>query len=139
MPQHPLRPCTQPGCPGLTRDADRLCSQHKHLAKEVGGSTPNALQKKWGGTRPSSTSRGYNSRWQRYAKNFLMGHPLCVECLRKNEGGHGIPRDAPERIRASEVVDHIVPHRGDQELFWNPANHQALCKHCHDQKTGRGE
>jgi 5-methylcytosine-specific restriction protein A len=35
------------------------------------------------------------------------------------------------------VVDHIVPHRGDQRLFWDEANWAALCKPCHDAKTAR--
>lgn len=33
------------------------------------------------------------------------------------------------------VVDHIQPHRGDEELMWNQNNWQALCKPCHDRKT----
>jgi hypothetical protein len=32
---------------------------------------------------------------------------------------------------AAEVVDHVVPFRGDWELFWTGAL-QSLCKHCHD-------
>ena len=35
------------------------------------------------------------------------------------------------------VVDHIVPHRGDSNLFWDRNNWQPLCKPCHDRKTGR--
>ncbi|WP_390622926.1 HNH endonuclease [Ralstonia syzygii] len=35
------------------------------------------------------------------------------------------------------VVDHIVPHKGDQHLFWRRSNWQALCKACHDRKTAR--
>ena len=136
MPQPPLRPCKIAGCPELTRDSDRLCPDHK---RPEGDGTPDTLKKKWGGIRASSTQRGYNSRWQRYAKNFLKRHPLCQQCLKLKEGGAGLPRDIPERTRASEVVDHIIPHRGNQELFWKPSNHQALCKKCHDRKTGKGE
>ncbi|HOO52277.1 MAG TPA: HNH endonuclease signature motif containing protein, partial [Alphaproteobacteria bacterium] len=51
---------------------------------------------------------------------------LCVECERK---GHVIP---------ATVVDHIIPHRGDETLFWDESNWQALCKKCHDRKTGKG-
>ncbi len=36
------------------------------------------------------------------------------------------------RVTAATVVDHIKPHRGDQKLFWDTANWQALCKPCHD-------
>ncbi|MGN0150610.1 MAG: HNH endonuclease, partial [Clostridia bacterium] len=35
------------------------------------------------------------------------------------------------------VVDHIVPHRGDERLMWDENNWQALCKPCHDNKTGK--
>lgn len=54
---------------------------------------------------------------------YLARHPLCVRCLAE---GHYVP---------ATVVDHIVPHRGDQKLFWDESNWQALCKHCHDTKT----
>ena len=30
-----------------------------------------------------------------------------------------------------EVVDHVVPHRGDRMLFWDSTNWQALCSACH--------
>jgi 5-methylcytosine-specific restriction enzyme A len=30
------------------------------------------------------------------------------------------------------VADHVVPHRGDEALFWDHANLQCLCKTCHD-------
>lgn len=42
-------------------------------------------------------------------------------------------------IAAADVVDHIVPHRGDQSLFWDESNWQALCKRHHDIKTSTEE
>lgn len=33
------------------------------------------------------------------------------------------------------VVDHIIPHKGDYERFWDRSGWQSLCKRCHDQKT----
>ncbi|MEK4492972.1 HNH endonuclease [Paenibacillus sp. FSL L8-0493] len=41
------------------------------------------------------------------------------------------------KVEAATVVDHIVPHKGDKELFWQRDNWQALCKACHDTKTVR--
>lgn len=73
--------------------------------------------------RGSASRRGYGSRWRRYRASYLSRHPLCVEC-----GRHG-------RVMAASVVDHISPHRGDPAKMWNPNNHQALCKPCHDRKT----
>ena len=63
--------------------------------------------------------------WTAYSKQYRAEHPTCVRC------------EQAGRVTASKVVDHIRPHRGDLELFWDPANHQALCKRCHDAKTAR--
>ena len=36
------------------------------------------------------------------------------------------------KVSPARVVDHIRPHRGDVELFWDRSNWQPLCKPCHD-------
>ena len=33
---------------------------------------------------------------------------------------------------SAAVVNHIKPHRGNLELFWDPSNLEAVCKNCHD-------
>ena len=33
------------------------------------------------------------------------------------------------------LLDHIIPHRGDQKLFWDRSNLQPLCEHHHNVKT----
>jgi 5-methylcytosine-specific restriction protein A len=63
----------------------------------------------------------YGRRWRRESKAFLALHPWCV-C------GCG---------RLSEEVDHREPHRGDQALFWDQSNWQAMAKACHSAKTAR--
>ena len=73
--------------------------------------------------RPSAARRGYGPRWRRVRAAFLAQHPLCAACR------------AQGRVVPATVVDHIVPHRGDQTLFWDEANWAALCKPCHDSKT----
>jgi 5-methylcytosine-specific restriction protein A len=75
--------------------------------------------------RPSAARRGYGPRWRRARAAYLKRHPLCVRCQAKG------------RIEPATTVDHIVPHRGDQHLFWGEANWAALCKPCHDAKTAR--
>jgi 5-methylcytosine-specific restriction protein A len=39
-------------------------------------------------------------------------------------------------VRATEL-DHIIPHKGNNELFWDESNHQGLCKHHHSLKTAK--
>lgn len=45
------------------------------------------------------------------------------------------------RITAAYAVDHIKPHKGDMELFWDRSNWQSLCRDCHSidkQRIERG-
>ena len=75
--------------------------------------------------RQTASQRGYTSKWSRHSKARLARHPFCVDPY----GTHG------ERDVLAQVTDHITPHRGNQRLFWDPKNHQSLCKCCHDRKT----
>ena len=72
--------------------------------------------------RPRMMARLYNRRrWRRESRAYLTRNPLCVMCT------------AVGRTSLATVVDHIVPHRGDPELFWDEANNwQGLCKTDHD-------
>ena len=78
-------------------------------------------------TRPSASERGYTYRWREYSKGFLKGNPLCVICK------------ANGRTVAAECVDHTEPHKGDEVLFWDPDNHQAVCLKCNSRKAAREE
>lgn len=77
--------------------------------------------------RPSAAKRGYNSRWQKARATYLRHRPFCISCEQQG------------RNVAATVVDHIEPHRGDQELFWDTDNWQPLCKSCHDSHKQRLE
>ncbi|NMA84113.1 MAG: HNH endonuclease [Epulopiscium sp.] len=35
------------------------------------------------------------------------------------------------------AVDHIKPHKGNEDLFYDINNLQSLCKSCHDRKTAK--
>ena len=108
MPQIPLHTCAKPGCNNLTRD--RYCELHNQRPQD---------------TRANSNERGYTYKWHREAKSYLAKHPWCVECGRNG-------RHSP----ATEV-DHIIPHKGNQQLFWDRGNWQGLCHRCHSRKTAK--
>jgi 5-methylcytosine-specific restriction enzyme A len=59
-------------------------------------------------------------------KAWLRNSPYCVFCL----------RDHKVRTPAT-VLDHKIPHRGDDKLFLDISNFQSLCKTCHDSKKQR--
>ena len=107
------RRCSVPMCPNLTYTA--FCDEHKENSK--------VYAKTAGIERKSANSRGYNYQWQKARKEFLNLHPLCVSCQREG------------RIVPANVVDHITPHKGNKQLFWDVNNWQALCTRCHNRKT----
>lgn len=79
-------------------------------------------------TRPTARQRGYNHRWDKARATFLRHNPLCRMC--ESEG----------RVTEAKVVDHIIPHRGDQALFWDTENNwQSLCGPCHNSVKQREE
>lgn len=61
----------------------------------------------------------YNtSEWRTKSKAFLRKYPACCIC--------GKP---------SKITDHITPHCGNLDLFWDEDNWQPLCWSCHSRKT----
>ncbi len=115
MPAAAPRPCSYPGCGTLVHDGSGRCAAHPFQR----------LQDKQRGT---AAQRGYGYKWQQASKAFLLDHPLC-ECPDCDAGR--------KRVRASEVVDHHIPHRGDMKLFWDRTNWRGMAKVCHDAKTAR--
>ena len=57
---------------------------------------------------------------------------LRAACLRA--AGHACV--VPGCANRATIADHREPHRGDNGLFFDPSNLQAMCKPCHDYKTG---
>jgi len=114
MPVSAPTPCRHPACGALVKTGAGYCATHRKTE-----------QKRIDKARGSSTERGYDSKWRTARAGFLRKHPLCAACERIN------------RTAAASVVDHITPHKGDKDLFWDRANWQPLCKPCHDRKTAR--
>jgi len=67
------------------------------------------------------------ARWQRLRAFVLKrdGH-LCQKT--------GVALVGKYPAENSPVVDHIKPHRGDPDLFWDPENLQAVSKAYHDKE-----
>jgi len=128
MPDAPLRPCREPGCPALVS----------------GGSRCEAHARRYDQRRGSAASRGYDARWAAHRAGYfdklialdilpacgarLPGAPLTTDSQCQADG-----RLITDRLER----DHIKPHRGDAACFWDPLNLQLLCRSCHSAKTMR--
>lgn len=42
-------------------------------------------------------------------------------------------------VTPGDVVDHVIPHKGDEELFFSSDNLASLCKRHHDGEVQRVE
>lgn len=66
--------------------------------------------------------------WKQARAEQLERMPWCERCWR---AGHGAV--------AAGVVNHRRPHKGDWQLFFDPENHESVCKRCHDGPIQREE
>jgi 5-methylcytosine-specific restriction protein A len=108
MPYSSLRKCTFPGCNVLVKSG--RCPAHS--AKLV--------------KRNPAVKKLYNSRqWQAMRAIQLSTEPWCRDCL--SENAHTLATE----------VDHITPHLGDAQLFFDPTNLQSLCESHHSSKTAK--
>lgn len=115
----PMRPA--PACPTWPCPHRVPCPVHgraQALAKEH--RRPNRDVRRW----------YYHARWVHpdwgLRAQVLADDPWCIACQQR-----GV-------LTVATDIDHIVPHRGDPELFWDRGNLQGLCRGCHAAKTGRG-
>lgn len=112
MPWKPKHRCIFPGCTILIESGLSYCPEHDAR-----------IESQRDQSRGTSTQRGYNAQWRRLRQWWLNAHPLCEECKK-----HGI-------LTSATLVDHIIPHHGDSNLLYDPANLQSLCTPCHNRKT----
>jgi 5-methylcytosine-specific restriction enzyme A len=77
----------------------------------------------------TAAQRGYDAKWRKARLTYLSrpDNVCCRACK-----ALGIYTEAT-------VVDHVIPHRGNTQLFWDTSNWQPLCAPCHDEKTKQGE
>lgn len=120
-----MHPCNSPGCPELVPHGTSRCPRHV-----------TQMHREDRERRGSARSRGYDSRWERYRVTYLLLHPLCIECAAGVPFTDGTPVTT---VTAASVVDHILDHKGDLALFWDPKNHRAVCRKHHDQRVDAGD
>ena len=71
MAQAALHVCNKCGCHRLTHDT--YCELHQHLKRQ------------YDDHRESASKRGYNGRWRKASKTYLLSHPFCIRCLQQGK------------------------------------------------------
>ena len=76
----------------------------------------------WRTDKRTAAERGYTHAWTKARNAYIAANPLCVMCQAMR----------PPRVVVATVVDHIIPHQGNQWLFWDRGNWQSLCAPHHN-------
>ncbi|NDI33612.1 HNH endonuclease [Chengkuizengella sediminis] len=113
MPSKPKKPCNQPSCSKLTREA--YCDEHKKDS--------NQYYDKY--IREKKSKAFYQSKeWKIVRQQALTrNHHLCQYCLKQRQ------------ITPADMADHITPIKDDWSLRLVLSNLQSLCNSCHNKKT----
>lgn len=105
--------CKKCGCGRTAIPGKNYCNKHSQLE---------GTQQKKVFTKRGKSSEWHNlyntQEWKRRSKAFLARYPTCFIC--------GKP---------AKIADHIQPHRGDLNLFYDESNLQPMCWSCHSRKT----
>ena len=108
MPNAPLAFCATSGC--AQRVPRGHCAAHSRVKDQARG---------------TASQRGYTARWSRYSQQRLALHPWCV----------GYPDGVHPERTVADVTDHIQGAARRPDLFWEPTNHQSLCRDCNSRKA----
>jgi len=123
MPDAALRPCSgDPRCPELTKGGP--CPKHLKLRQKASDAN-----------RGTAQQRGYTYKWSLKSQQHLRQYPLCGmkdECAYEGWRGECYEQG---RVTPATCTDHIIPHKGDKLLFWDPLNRCSMCDSCHSKKT----
>lgn len=109
MPQKYI--CRHIGC-NVTIDHKGYCEMHEPMHEEFVPGTSHRPPASW-------ASLYRSARWRALRAKIIKRDGGCVVC------GHD----------KGLVVDHIIPHRGNEELFYDEENLQTLCAFHHRIKT----
>lgn len=114
--------CKAPGC-YVVLDEPGYCERHRKFGEQeaMRKATARAARQPWAeANRPNQ--RLYNTaRWRTLRAFIIAKYPYCANC------------GDTERLQ----VHHIVPPKGDEQLFYDDGNLVVLCAACHAKVTSQ--
>lgn len=124
MARRPLKPCAAPACSVLLR-GDTYCPAHQAQHEVRKAERIKQANKSYNERRDMSDGFYGQGKWRGLSIRFRKLNPLCVECK-----SNGV-------IKASQLVDHIMPRKTHPELSYEWRNLRALCWACHNRVGAR--
>ena len=120
--------CKQWGCPNFHNNKNGYCDEcnrkyrAKHPDRYNEDGTKKTDWKAYEEKRGNFRQRGYDYRWDKFKKRFLLAHPTCALC--------GAPAQCVDHktTTARQMMDAYG------EFVYNDEDYQALCFRCNNRK-----
>lgn len=128
-----LKRCKAYGCPNLHYNANGYCdscysawkAKHPQYYKADGTKkTAEDYAKEYDAKRGTARQRGYDTQWQKFARQFLRLHPTCALCGAK----------ATVCDHKTDTAKIMMDAYGKFDYSDVEADYQALCARCNAQK-----
>ena len=113
--------CKYPGCTHMVDTPRTYCKQHAALGQAADARKADAPRPQWAGAERPNEPFYHTIKWRKLRARILLQVGACVIC------------GATEGLQ----VHHIVPPKGDPDLFFNLDNLTVLCHQCHVRQTVR--
>lgn len=104
--------CPSPGCYGIVETSGRYCRLHSQYQAAKDARSKVASAARWTKHRDKIDYDWvwHDPRWRALRAAHLKAEPLCARCGAE-----------------ATIVDHVIPHRGNEDLAFDPGNLQSLC------------
>lgn len=105
--------CKTYGCPNLHTNVSGYCDDCIRKWRSTHQKTDH---------RPSAAARGYDSRWQKFSRDYLREHPTCAIC------------GAPAKVCDHKDIPADVMMDAYGSFDYDISHYQALCVACNTRK-----
>jgi 5-methylcytosine-specific restriction endonuclease McrA len=110
--------CKYPGCNSLANDKAKYCDKHKPIMEQK------ESHRMFQFATSPNLELYHSYKWFKLRKEVLQEQAYCSRCgLSKEE--------------TTLHAHHMIPPRGNEDLFFNKNNVTVLCEGCHNKTTQR--
>ena len=112
--------CTFPGCFVTVKEPRSYCERHEAYGEQQKAKrVADAQAGRWAGAERPNDALYQTAKWRALSKQVRAEFGECAVC------------GATEQL----TVHHVIPPKGNAELFYEKQNLTVLCKQCHDRIT----
>lgn len=118
-----LKRCKQWNCPNLHTNKNGYCDSCNAKYRKKHPERYAEKDRKFDTKRPTARERGYDSDWEKFAKDFVRRHPVCEIC-----------HEQPSKVCDHKTDTARIMMDAYGKFDYSEENYQALCYSCNTRK-----